>query len=162
VVVLPKPNARPKAVELYVPEVRHRAQPVDLEASRSQPLPRAGPRRDAPDQSAPVRSAPPPRERAAPREAAPPREVAVPQSMVEPGGAVAAPGAMPKACLNGYAPADLRVATTVGKSSYTIGRRDGNDLVLQVDNKVGVSGRHATIKFVDGRFFIVDDKSTFG
>ena len=54
------------------------------------------------------------------------------------------------------------MATTIGKASYTIGRREGNDLVLQVDNKVGVSGRHATIKFVDGRFFIVDDKSTFG
>ena len=69
---------------------------------------------------------------------------------------------MPKACLSGYAPADLRVATTIAKTSYTLGRRDGNDLVLQVDNKVGVSGRHATIKFLDGRFFIVDDKSTFG
>ena len=31
VIILPKPNARPKAVELYVPEVKHRAQALDLE-----------------------------------------------------------------------------------------------------------------------------------
>jgi pSer/pThr/pTyr-binding forkhead associated (FHA) protein len=88
-----------------------------------------------------------------------PRSVAPPESMAE---IRQPPAGMPKACLSGYAPSDLRVATVIGKSSYTIGRRDGNDLVLQVDNKVGVSGRHATIKFLDGHFFIVDDKSTFG
>src|SRR5579859_2803717 len=159
VIILPKPNARPKAVELYVPEVKHRAQPIDLEASRSQPVPRAAPRRDAPDQSPPARPAVAARDLPA-RDVRAPRDIAPPQSMAE--DRRAAPTGMPKACLSGYAPADLRVATTIGKSSYTIGRRDGNDLVLQVDNKVGVSGRHATIKFVDGRFFIVDDKSTFG
>ena len=148
VIILPKPNARPKTVELFVPDVKHRAAPVNLEAGRSQPLPRvAAARRGPPDQSEPVREAPPP-------------GLAGQQGMARPG--PAAPAGMPKACLSGYAPADLRVAATIGKASYTIGRRDGNDLVLKVDNKVGVSGRHATIKFVDGRFFIADDRSTFG
>jgi pSer/pThr/pTyr-binding forkhead associated (FHA) protein len=86
--------------------------------------------------------------------------VVPPASVVD--GRAAAPAGMPKACLSGYAPADLRVNTTISKTSYTIGRREGNDLVLVVDNKVGVSGRHATIKYLDGRFLIVDDKSTFG
>ena len=42
------------------------------------------------------------------------------------------------------------------------GRAAGNDLVVQVDNRVGVSGKHATITFDQGRFFIVDQKSTYG
>ncbi len=151
VIILPKPNARPKLVDLYVPPVKRQAQPMDLEANKSQPLPR----RPAPRRDPPPEPARPPRPVVAVREVVPPQSVAEDRRG-------AAPAAMPKACLSGYAPADLRVATTIAKASYTIGRRDGNDLVLQVDNKVGVSGRHATIKFVDGRFFIVDDKSTFG
>ena len=69
---------------------------------------------------------------------------------------------LPKACLTALAPANLRVSVNITRPSFTIGRRDGNDLVLTVDNKVGVSGHHATIKFVDGAFVLVDDKSTFG
>jgi hypothetical protein len=145
VIILPKPNSRPKPVELFVPDVKRRPPPVNLEANKSQPLPR----REPPAEAAPARPM------AAPREALPPSSVLDDRRPVAPSG-------MPKACLSGYAPADLRVATTITKSSFTIGRRDGNDLVLQVDNKVGVSGRHATIKFIDGRYFLVDDKSTFG
>jgi hypothetical protein len=161
IIIVPKPGGRTKAVELYVPDVKRRAAPVDLEASRSQSLP---PRRAAPRDEPRAAPPPPPREVPPVRDAAPrqvpAREVLPPQSVVEARGA--APTGMPKACLSGYAPADLRVATVITKASYTIGRKDGNDLVLQVDNKVGVSSRHATIKFLDGRFLIVDDKSTFG
>ena len=162
VIILPKPGGRPKAVELYVPDVKRRAQPVDLEASRSQSLPpRPAPRRDTPREDASPRPAAQPRA-VEPRPAAPPREAVVPPQSVVEGRAAAAPAGMPNACLSGYAPTDLRVAVSIAKASFTIGRRDGNDLVLQVDNKIGVSGRHATIKYLDGRFLIVDDKSTFG
>ena len=75
---------------------------------------------------------------------------------------VAPAGGLPKACLTALAPADLQVTINITRPSFTIGRREGNDLVLSVDNKVGVSGHHATIKFVDGAFVLVDDKSTFG
>jgi hypothetical protein len=145
VIILPKPKSRPKAVELFVPEVKRRPPPVNLEVSKSQPL---SPRRVV-------------REEPQAQAAANPSQVLSPSAAADDRRA-AAPAGLPKACLSGYAPADLRVAATIAKPSYTIGRRDGNDLVLPVDNKLGVSGRHATIKFVDGRFFIVDDKSTFG
>jgi hypothetical protein len=148
-VVMPKRESRPKTVELVVPEVKRRAPPVNLEASRSQSLPPQPAERPQAVRPAPPpgREAPPPSQRVEERRGTPPS---------------AAAGAMPKACLSGYAPADLRVASTISKASFTIGRRNGNDLVLSVDNKIGVSGRHATIKFIDSRFYIVDDNSTYG
>jgi pSer/pThr/pTyr-binding forkhead associated (FHA) protein len=69
---------------------------------------------------------------------------------------------LPKACLTALAPASLKVTAVITRPSFTIGRREGNDLILTVDNKIGVSGHHATIKYVDGAFMLVDDKSTFG
>jgi pSer/pThr/pTyr-binding forkhead associated (FHA) protein len=44
----------------------------------------------------------------------------------------------------------------------TIGRRVGNDVVLNVDNSMGVSGQHAKITYTNGRFFVVDEGSTYG
>jgi len=163
VLILPKPTGQPKAVELYVPDVKRRAPPVNLEASKSQSLPKQSPapRYNPPPVAAPRVQSPPQRDAVPQRNVAPPQEAGVPQSVVADRQGAAAAG-MPKACLSGYAPVELRVATTILKGSYTIGRHEGNDLVLPVDNKVGVSGRHATIKFIDGRYFIVDDRSTFG
>ena len=146
--ILPKPAARPKTVELVVPEIRRRPPPVNLDVSRSQSLPPMSAERPPA-----IRPAPP-----APRQVSPPSERVEERRATPP----VAAGAVPRACLSGYAPADLRVASTISTVSFTIGRHNGNDLVLSVDNKVGVSGRHATIKYVDGRYYIVDDNSTFG
>ncbi|MEP7358320.1 MAG: FHA domain-containing protein, partial [Anaerolineales bacterium] len=106
------------------------------------------------------RQAPPPERPAqAPAQNPPPAQRPAPQ----PPASVVAPAAgMPKACLTALAPANLQVSIQITRPSFTLGRREGNDLVLAVDNKVGVSGHHATIKFVNGAFTLVDDKSTFG
>ena len=110
--LLPKRAAKPKTVEMVVPELRRRAPPVNL-ASDSVP-----PRQPAPR---PVPRPSPPVERAAPR---PPVAAAVPAA------------GLPKACLTALAPASLRVTARITRPSFTLGRRDGNDLVLAVDNKV--------------------------
>ncbi len=69
---------------------------------------------------------------------------------------------LPKAWLTGYSPADMRVTADITKSTFTIGRVAGNDLVIPVDNTRGVSSKHATITFANGRFSIQDEQSTYG
>ena len=149
--MLPKRTAKLREVELVVPEIRRRAPPVNLDSSRSSRPPREAPPQQSGAQQAPPRQAPAQPERAARQPAA---AAAAP--------AAAPAGGLPPACLTALAPAGLNVSISITKPSFTIGRRDGNDLVLSVDNKVGVSSHHATIKFVDGRYMLVDDKSTFG
>lgn len=73
-----------------------------------------------------------------------------------------APPSLPKAWLTGYSPADLRVTADVTKSTFTIGRVEGNDLVIPVDNTRGVSSKHATITFTNGKFYLQDEQSTYG
>jgi pSer/pThr/pTyr-binding forkhead associated (FHA) protein len=52
--------------------------------------------------------------------------------------------------------------TYITRTPFNIGRREGNDLVVKVDNSAGVSGQHATITFINGQFYIQDDRSTYG
>ena len=69
---------------------------------------------------------------------------------------------LPKAWLTGHSPADVRVTADITTTAFTIGRVDGNDFVIPVDNTRGVSSKHATITFSDGRFYIQDNQSTYG
>jgi len=69
---------------------------------------------------------------------------------------------LPKAWLTGYSPADVRVTADITKSDFTIGRVEGNDLVIPVDNTRGVSSKHATITFANGHFYLQDEQSTYG
>jgi predicted component of type VI protein secretion system len=50
----------------------------------------------------------------------------------------------------------------VTKLPFAIGRHAGNDWVLSIDNKWGVSGKHAIITYKDGQYYIEDSQSTFG
>lgn len=122
--IVPKPAAQPKAVELVLPEKSRRPPPPVLDSS----LP------EAPER---------PAERPRP-----------PQPAVKSG--------LPKAWLTGYSPADVRVVADMTESPFTIGRNEGNDFVIPVDNTRGVSSEHATITFVNGCFYIQDDKSSNG
>ncbi|MBM4423801.1 MAG: VWA domain-containing protein [Chloroflexi bacterium] len=129
--VMPKPSAKMKTVEMVLPEKQRRAAPID--DSMVIPAPRRAPERE-------------------------PKPVQRPAPPVQP-----AASSLPKACIRGYAPADLlRMSAEVTKSPFTIGRREDNDLVVKVDNTLGVSGHHAMITFTNGRFHITDDKSTYG
>ena len=69
---------------------------------------------------------------------------------------------MPVAVLTLSEPATPKFTAQITKVPFTVGRREGNDAVLPVDNSSGVSGQHFTITFADGRFLAQDDKSTFG
>ncbi|MEK7440700.1 MAG: FHA domain-containing protein [Chloroflexota bacterium] len=69
---------------------------------------------------------------------------------------------LPKAGLTGYSPADVRVTVDITKSTFTIGRVEGNDLVIPVDNTRGVSSKHAVITFTNGKFYLQDEQSTYG
>jgi pSer/pThr/pTyr-binding forkhead associated (FHA) protein len=70
--------------------------------------------------------------------------------------------AIPRACVTAHSPAELRLSGRISKSPFSIGRAAGNDLHVQVDNRVGVSSNHASIIYDKGRFFIIDQKSTYG
>jgi predicted component of type VI protein secretion system len=52
--------------------------------------------------------------------------------------------------------------TPLRKSPTTIGRRDGNDIVLKVDNSMGVSGQHCSIVYQNGQFCVLDEGSSYG
>ncbi|MBI5350824.1 MAG: FHA domain-containing protein [Chloroflexi bacterium] len=69
---------------------------------------------------------------------------------------------LPKASLTGYSPADVRVTVDITKPAFTIGRVEGNDLVIPVDNTRGVSSKHAVITFTNGKFYLQDEQSTYG
>ena len=69
---------------------------------------------------------------------------------------------MPKARLTAFEPAGVVFSVEIRKPAFTLGRREGSDGVIPVDNSVGVSGQHLTIRFSGGRFTAQDDKSTFG
>ena len=56
----------------------------------------------------------------------------------------------------------MRVTVDITKSTFTIGRVEGNDLVIPVDNTRGVSSKHAVITFTNGKFYLQDEQSTYG
>jgi Mg-chelatase subunit ChlD len=127
--VMPKPSAKPKTVELVLPEKARRAAP------------------------------PPPAPRPEPPRAEPPRPA--PKPAPQPVAATVR-AAMPVATLTLTEPANVKFSAQINKTPYSVGRREGNDAVLPVDNSSGVSSQHLTITFADGQFYVQDDKSTFG
>jgi hypothetical protein len=151
-VVMPKRRDRTKTVDLVLPQKERRAAPI---AERSVP-PRSPPQEPAVGAGRPAaRPAPP-----APPPTPPPMEVPQPP----PGRAAAVPelSVRPNARVVGLEPAGLSFAVDIDKSDFSLGRRESNDGVIPVDSSQGVSGQHLRITFINGRFFVQDDKSTFG
>lgn len=149
--VMPKRRDRMKTVDLVLPQKERRAAPIAErpEAPRSPPpAPAAGGR--PPERSA----APPPPPTPQPMQVPP---LPPPRSAGGPGAPV-----MPRARLASLEPAVLAFTAEINKPVFTLGRSEGNDGVIPVDNSLGVSGRHLKITYSDGKFFVQDDKSTFG
>lgn len=148
--LIPKNNAKVKEVEIFVPEKQRRIVPntssgvFDREGERREP--ERPPQRERERERPRPAPEPPPQRQAAPREAAP-QQPAV---------------SVPPAVLSAQNPPTAMLRTPIRKSPTTIGRRDGNDVVLKVDNSMGVSGQHCTITFSNGQFFVVDEGSTYG
>ena len=69
---------------------------------------------------------------------------------------------LPKARLVAQFPATALLQTEIGKTPLTIGRRSGNDVALNVDNALGVSGQHCQITFANGQYYLEDVGSTYG
>jgi hypothetical protein len=69
---------------------------------------------------------------------------------------------LPKARLCSRSGTDTPVSAEISRAPFSIGRREGNDLTIRVSNKSGLSGRHATVTFSGGRFYIQDEFSSFG
>jgi hypothetical protein len=147
--ILPKPSAKPKAVDIALPPKLRRAAPPNSEPRLVLP---------SSARSKPARESARPEPRRQP-ERAPERQPPMPRPVASPADH---PLALPKACLSGLEPANLRFTAEIVTSPCKVGRREGNDLVIKVDNAAGVSGRHATVTFADGRFYITDDNSTYG
>lgn len=166
ILVLPKRGPKPVSVELALPGKMRRAAPAVEPAPVRQP---AAPQRVA---------EPPPAKPAAP--VAAPRPVAEPP-LVRPATPAAAPPpvagpppptpaaparplnlATPKARLVVSEPVLLRQVVEVTTYPFAMGRQAGNDWVLNVDNKWGVSGKHATITYTDMKFYIEDNQSSYG
>lgn len=69
---------------------------------------------------------------------------------------------MPSAQLLSHDPAELAFEAKVTHSPFTVGRQPFNDAVLPVDSSSGVSGKHLSIRFENGLFFVQDENSTYG
>lgn len=152
----PKQPRLPKTVDLALPDVKRRAPPPVMESGSSRgpvseevrPPPRAVPQRRPPPDRPPA-----PRVR---------EEHSSPVIRAQAPASAAAGQAQPRACVTSHTPPELRLSGRITKTPYSIGRAAGNDLVVQVDNRVGVSGKHASIIFDQGRYFVIDQKSTYG
>jgi hypothetical protein len=153
-------RGRTKEVVLELPEVRRRQAPMNLDAQPGR-VPAPGPvvDRAALDRAAQLRAA---QERAqAQARSAQPAPAGRPDAGLA-AGAAANAVALPRACFAPHSPANLPVPGAITRSPFSIGRRAGNDWVLQVDNTVGVSGQHATITFQNGRYYLTDNQSSYG
>ncbi len=142
-ILLLRRSARPKEVMMVLPERK-------LSAAAA-PMPEPVYERDS-NLDRPTR--PPP---AAPGESSMGERQPAPPPQAPP-----KPVTVPPNCLSNVEPAEPKFAVTVNRSPFTLGRRGGNDLVVPVGNKSGMSGRHATITFAGGRFYVQDDYSSFG
>lgn len=69
---------------------------------------------------------------------------------------------MPSAQLTARKPPELRFSAKITHSPYTVGRQPMNDAMLPVDSASGVSGRHLSIRFENGVFFVQDENSSYG
>jgi hypothetical protein len=181
--ILPKRRHKLAAVELAMPERMRRAAPAAEPSIRQPAAPRpvsepprarpAAPAAPAQPVSEPPRARPaapaaaqpisePPRARpAAPAPAQPISEPPRPRP-VTPAAVGPSEPPVPKARLAITDPVTLRQTVDVTTLPFAIGRRAGNNWVLNIDNKWGVSGKHATITYKDGQYYIEDNESTFG
>lgn len=148
--VIPKRRDRMKTVDLVLPQKERRVAPI---AERSE-APRSPPPTPAAGQPPAGRPSPPPQPPVPP-------VMHVPQTPAPRGGG-ASPAGMPRARLAALEPAGLAFTAAIDRPVFTLGRQEGNDGVVPVDNSLGVSSQHLKITYSEGKFFVQDDKSTFG
>ena len=164
----PKPAAPPPAQRQPAPPPKPPApppvqrQPEPDRHPLAEPAPRApeGPAQQAP--AAPAQRAP-----EGPAQHAP---AAPAQGGVQSGAGGQVPAAirsqsmraLPAARLSLIDPASPQFGIEMKHSPFTIGRRTGSDAVVPVDSASGVSGSHLTLIFEDGKYFALDEKSTYG
>jgi hypothetical protein len=142
IVFWPRGKAKSKVVELHMPEIQRRV--LGLEEPLASPEP---PARPAPRASAPISPPKRPTATVSAGEATSLRPAVKPMPIVE---------------LIAQAPPTLRFSVTVAKTPFTVGRREGNDAVLPVDNASGVSGKHLTLLYENNAFFVRDENSSNG
>lgn len=148
-IFMPTRNVQPKAVELALPEQRRMAAPEPV-SRPAEPQPAAVP----PHQPKPASPQPIPK----PVEARP-AVAPIPQ---EPTMRVTPPATNAQPSLITQEPAYLNLKVAIPRTPFSIGRKEGCDLVLPLGNTSGVSSRHATISLANGQYFITDEKSTYG
>jgi pSer/pThr/pTyr-binding forkhead associated (FHA) protein len=68
----------------------------------------------------------------------------------------------PSALIQLVEPKAAAISIKVDHTPFSIGRRKGNDAVLPLDYASGVSGNHLIITFLNGSYYVQDDKSTYG
>ena len=146
---IPKRGKSKDSVELVMPQNVRRQVPgaVQRPAQPQKPSPKPAPDRPKPiaDKS---KSRPPVKKAPAPVKAKiPPAESATQK---------------PSAMIQVLQPETVNFSTEMEHTPFSIGRRKGNDAVLPVDSSSGVSGNHLSITFLDGNYYIKDEKSTYG
>ncbi len=147
---IPKRGTRPVTVDLVMPQKARRPAPG---AERT-------PGNLAAVQPAPAAErAPAYRDRPTPQQGLERPPVGQPPAAVP---KASAARAMPAARLTLIQPATAQFSAEIRRTPFTIGRRAESDAVIPLDSSSGVSGTHFQITFVDGQFFVQDEKSTFG
>ena len=68
----------------------------------------------------------------------------------------------PSAIVQMMHPEAVNFSAKMEHTPFSIGRREGSDAALPLDSSSGVSGNHLTITFLDGNYYVKDEKSTYG
>ena len=68
----------------------------------------------------------------------------------------------PSADIQILQPEAVNFSAKMEHTPFSIGRREGTDATLPLDSSSGVSGNHLIITFLDGNYYVKDEKSTYG
>ena len=145
---IPKRSKRKDSVELVMPQHVRRTAPGVSQPPSKPPKPSPKPAPDRPKPIADKSKSRPPVKAPAPVKAKLPPDQPATQK--------------PSAIIQVLQPETVNYSVKVEHTPFSIGRREGNDAVLPVDSSSGVSGNHLTITFLDGNYYVKDDKSTYG
>lgn len=161
--VLPKRGKRGDTVELIMPQNIRRPPPgVVRPPSKPAVVPSPKPVTDRPKPVAaqPKPAAAKPKPATDPSKSRPRVKAPTPVKAQQPPAKSAKK--VPSAVIELLQPEGITFSARMETSPFSIGRRKGNDAVLPLDSSSGVSGDHLTIAFIEGKYFIQDDKSTYG
>lgn len=141
---IPKRTNRKDTVELVMPQHVRRPAPGVPQPPSKPPHPSPKP---VPDRPKPIKSRPSVKAPTPVKADTPPAQEAAQK---------------PAAMIQVLQPDAVDFSAKMEHTPFSIGRRKGNDAALPLEGSSGVSGNHLSITFLDGNYYVKDEKSTYG